>query len=297
MTESHQDNVLRGILYVCGAFFCFTAMQAVAKLMIDRHDVIEIAFWRNVIACVPFIGFVVYKKNVKLLAITKRKALFGRVVIGTAGLVLTFAAAQAMPLANATVLFFTATLLLPIFAAIFLREKIGRHRITAIIIGMCGVLLVAQPDGNVTMIGVAFGLGAAFCHAIIQTFMRHLKTESSFAITFYFLAGSVLILGVFMPWFYDPVSLGDWGLMIGVGILGTGGQLFLAMGFKNAPASLLNPFNYTGLLWATGFDIMIWGHMPAWYVYAGGAVIIGSQLYILHRERVLRQTRPPETLV
>lgn len=89
-----------------------------------------------------------------------------------------------------------------------------------------------------------------------------------------------------MPWFAHMPTLENALIMIAIGITGGFGQYFLTKGFQIAPASLLAPFAYTGLIWATGLDILIWNYIPGWPVFLGGAIIIASKLYIIHREHV-----------
>jgi drug/metabolite transporter (DMT)-like permease len=229
--------------------------------------------------------YIVLTKQYGYFKVTKKLGLFFRVLVGVIGLFLTFGTAQILPLANATVLFFLSTLLIPVFAHVFLKETIGIHRIMAVIFGMTGVVLVARPTLEMSVIGVVCALSAACCHATIQTLMRHLRTESPVTTTFYFLLGGTLIPALGIPWLFTmPTGYNVWGLLITIGISGGLGQYFLASGFKNAQASLLSPFNYTGLLWATGFDILIWGAIPSFMVYVGGTIIVASKLYIVHRE-------------
>lgn len=285
MPDDHKDDVLKGILYVCASYFCFTMMQALAKLLTDRHDVIEIAFWRNVVAIVPFGLYMLLTRQYNLFKTTKPYAVFFRAFIGTGSLVLTFWAVQLLPVSNATVLFFAATLMIPVFAHIFLHEYIGMHRWIAIVIGMCGVILVARPTADLTILGVLVALGAACSHTIIQITLRHLKTESPLTVTFYFVLAGAVLPGLAMPWVYDAPNADEWGLLLAIGAFGGVGQIFLSSAFKYAPASVLAPFGYTGLIWATLLDVLIWDYVPTWPVYVGGGIIIASKLYIIHRER------------
>lgn len=285
MPDNHKDDVLKGILYVSSSYFFFTVMQALAKLLTDRHDVIEIAFWRNIVAIVPFGLYIILSRKYHLLKTKRPYAVLFRAVIGTASLVFTFWAVQLLPVSNATVLFFAATLMIPVFAHIFLKEHIGMHRWIAIFIGMCGVILVAQPTAEVTLLGVLVALGAALGHTTIQITLRHLKTESPLTVTFYFVLAGMIIPGLAMPWAYDVPDMHACALLLAIGIFGGIGQICLASAFKYAPASVLAPFGYTGLIWAVILDVMIWDYVPTWPVYIGGGIIIASKLYIIHRER------------
>lgn len=280
-----NDKILLGIASICAAFFLFTLMQVFSKLLVGRHNVIEIVFYRNLIASIPFLIYILVQKRHDLLRVQKPIALTARVIIGNIAMVFTFAAIHELPMANATVLFFASTLIVPVAAHFFLKEYIGIHRWLAIAIGMAGVIFIAQPSAQMTMIGVVLALGAACGNAFIQIILRHLKAEHTITITLYFLAGGALMNTLFMPWFANTPNMSDIGFFLLIGLSGGLGQYCLTLAFKNAPASLLSPFNYTGLIWASGFDIFIFGIIPTWHVYAGAAIIISSYLYILHRER------------
>jgi len=78
-------------------------------------------------------------------------------------------------------------------------------------------------------------------------------------------------------------------LIIGIGISGSLGQFFLTSAFRSAPASVVAPLNYAGLVWASLLDIIFWKHIPNITIYVGAAIIIASQAYILHREKTERR--------
>jgi drug/metabolite transporter (DMT)-like permease len=279
------DYIFKGIAYACIAFFCFTIMQAFNKLLVEQHNAVEIGFYRNLLAVIPCTIYVLATKQYGLLKTKMPGTLAMRVGIGTIGLILTLAATQALPLADATVIFFTSALLIPVLAHFFLKEHIGPHRWAAVFIGMSGVLLVAQPSGQVTLYGVILALSAATVHAIIQILIRAMRSENPFTITYYFFLIGTIFPALFLPWVGHMPSAETLPFLIGVGITGGMGQYFLTRGFQMAPASLLGPFNYTGLIWATGLDIVLWHYIPGWPVFVGGAIIIASNFYIIYRER------------
>ncbi|MBX2833850.1 MAG: DMT family transporter [Micavibrio sp.] len=263
----------------------FTLSHSLNKLLVGIHDPIEIAFWRNVICALPCLAYILVTKQPHLFKFSKPYTLAFRVIIGTIGLVFTLAAMQHLPVSVATVLFFVSTLLIPIMAHFFLKEYIGPHRWIAVIIGMSGVLLIARPSGEITAIGIAFALGAAFVHASIQVLIRAMKGQNPFTITLYFFVGGAIMLAFAMPFVWNTPTLYSVPILLLIGLFGGLGQYFLTRGFQMAPASLLGPFNYTGLIWASGIDIIIFLHIPSWHIYAGAMIIIAAQAYILYREK------------
>lgn len=284
--QPHQDQVSKGMLYGIAAFFVLAVMAVFVKLLGERFTVFEIATYRNFIPLIALLAYISATKKHHLFKTAKPRALLLRVTIGSIALILTFGAIKALPLANATVLFFTSTLLVPVLSLIFLDDKIGKHRIIAACVGFAGVLILARPGADFAGIGVMLALGAALGHAIIQIFLRYLKTENPLTVTLYFCLGGAIIPAFFIPFDFTMPTLGDLPYLLAVGISGGLAQIFLTNAFRNAPATVISPFNYTGLVWASGFDILIWHLVPGWPVFIGGAIIIGSNLYILHRERL-----------
>lgn len=284
--DPQPDRLVKGALHAGTAFFLFTVMQALNKMLAGQHNVIEISFYRNALCLLPCLLYVAGTRNYALIRTGRPGALAYRAGLGAIGLLLTFGATQILPISNATVLFFTATLMVPVLAFIFLKEQIGPYRWGAVVVGMLGALMVAQPSAHMPLIGVVVALGAAATHALAQILLRSLRTEAAFTVTFYFFLGGTIITGLAMPFAFNPVSWHSALILSGIALSGGLGQYFLTTGFQAAPASVLAPIAYTGLLWAVLLDAVIWSFTPEWYIYAGGAVIIAANIFILYRERV-----------
>ncbi len=287
--EAEHDNVLKGVLFAISAFFLLAVMGACAKLLTQNHHVMEVAFFRNLVPFVLMTAYALALKKKNNFKVKNTKMIVIRVIVGTGGLITTFGALNALPISDATVIFMAANLILPILAYFVLGESVGAHRVLAIMIGFLGVFLVAAPTGQVNPIGLSLALGAACFHATVQIVLRRLKEENPFAVTYYFTLGGMLVTAAFLPWIATWPQTDELLLIFILGCSGGLAQYCLTSAFKNAPATIAAPFNYTGLLWATGLDIMIWGYIPSWQVYLGGAIIIGAKIYILHRERINKQ--------
>ncbi len=283
-----QDHILKGIALGATAFFLFAVMSAAAKILSDTHHVAEIAFYRNALFFLPMLIYMLWRQNPVIFKTKKPKAVAFRAVIGAISLITTYAAFSHLPMADTTVLLFTSTLLTPFLVHFLLKEHVGLYRWSAIFIGLCGVILMAGPTGTANPLGLGLALAAATMHAIMFTTLRYLKTESSITVTFYFMAAGMIIPGLFfMPFVAAPIlSMKELILFLILGASGGAAQLCLASAHRLAPASLVAPFNYTGIIWATLFDIAIWTKVPGWPVLLGGAIIISSNLFIIYRESI-----------
>ncbi len=282
-----KDNFPVAIACCLAAHFMFAIMGTCAKFLAETHHVAEIAFYRNLIVFIPFFLFIMIPKNRHLFKTNKPKLVAIRAVIGGVSLIVTFAALSQLPMAYATVLFFASSLLTPALAFFFLKEHVGIHRWSAVFIGMCGVIVIAQPSGAVSILGLILALTAAILHSTMYTILRSLKSESPLTITFYFIIAGILISGMFMPWVAKGIAAEEIWIFLLIGAAGGIAQLFLSNAYKYAPASLITPFSYTALLWTVLIDLYIWKYdLEFTPLLIGAGLIITAQLYIIYREYI-----------
>jgi drug/metabolite transporter (DMT)-like permease len=282
----HQDHVVRGMTAAMGAFFMFTIMNVFAKLLSENHSVIEIAFYRNLIACMPFLFMVFVLGKRDILVIQSKPAAIGvRAVVGAISLITTFAAYSLMPMAETTVLLFTASLFIPVLGVIFLHEKVGPYRWAAVAIGFVGVVIMTGPTGSVNGLGVTVALIAALMHATLQIILRYLgKFERPETVAFYFLVIGTLVTALPLPFVAVTPRAAELPLLFGLGLSGAAAQWLLSVAFRNAPAAIVTVFNYSGIVWATFFGWLIWNDWPLPAVLAGAAVVIASNGLVIWRE-------------
>ena len=282
----HQEHVVRGMIAAMGAFFMFTVMNMFAKLLSANHSVIEIAFYRNLIACLPFLIMIFAFGRREILVIRTKPSLVGiRAVIGTISLVTTFYAYKLMPMADATALLFTASLFIPVLGVFFLKETVGPYRWSAIAIGFIGVLIMSHPSGDVYTLGILVALFSALLHAVLQIILRYLgRYESPETISFYFFVIGVFLTALPLPFIAVRPTMAEVPLLIGVGLSGAGAQWLLTIAFRNAQAAIVTVFNYSSIVWAALFGWMIWAEWPAPTVIAGAAIVIASNILMIWRE-------------
>ncbi len=292
--KSQRDNIFMGIAFCVSAHFVFSMMSAIAKFLAQEYDVIEIAFYRNLCVVVPFILFLVISRRFDLLK-TKRPGLMAsRSIVAGVLLVLIFKSVSLLPISYATVIFFMSSLLTPILAFFFLKEHMGIHRWAAVFIGMCGVIVVAQPSGAVSMAGLAVAMCAAVLFSLQHVTLRGLKTESAITGVFYLSCAGVVMQGALMPWFAKGIDLSDLWMFASIAALASMGQFLLANAYKYAPAVVVTPFSYSSLIWVTGIDLYVWQYdLDFVPVFTGASLIIGAQLYIMYREYVNKGNKTP----
>ncbi len=272
-----------------GAFFMLSVMSLFAKLLSAHHHVIEIAFWRNLLALTPFLVAIVFFGQRQLLRIQSKPGIvITRSVVATASILFLFAAFSLLPMADATSLVFTAALFVPMLGFFFLGERVGLWRWSAILVGFVGVLFVAQPGGGWNLLGMIFGLCAAVLNATLSTMLRLLgRTENPTTLTFYLLLIGAILLAPIMPFVATMPGRDEIWLLIGLGISGVFMQLLLSTAFKYAPAALASVFSYTQIVWATFFGWAIFDDWPSSNILIGATIIIASSVFVVLRERYL----------
>jgi len=286
---AHKDNPLLGMGCAVAAFFLFAVMNVFAKKLSVNHSVIEIAFYRNIIAIWPFLFliFVMGKREIMTIK-TSPRTIVVRSVLGTISLALTFGAFAMMPMADATAFLFTSSLLIPALGFFFLGEKVGAQRWGAVLIGFMGVLIMLQPDGQVNMAGAGVALAAACMHATLQIILRSLgKTERPETVTFYFVFIGTFVALIPMPLVYVQPTWNEVPYIIGLGITGVVAQVLISTAYKYAPAAIVTVFNYSGIIWATLFGWYFWDEFPTQTILTGAAVVIASNIFIVWRENRL----------
>jgi len=284
--SAHRDHVWAGMACAAAAVAALALQSLAAKVLAGLgHHPVEIAAWRCGLALVPFGAWILASGRVALLRPRRPGLLAARVAIGITGLWCILGAFARMPLADVTVLLFSAVLMAPALSALILRERVGPRRWAAIGVGFVGVLIAAQPTGAFDPLGVALALAGALGVASVRTMLRALKAEPVLGTTFYFLLGGVVLSAPALPFVAHAPGPEAWPWLALIGAAGLGAQLLLTLSGRLAPVAATVPFDYTGLLWAAAFDLVFWHIAPGWPVLAGGAVIAASHAYILHRER------------
>jgi drug/metabolite transporter (DMT)-like permease len=276
-----------------GAYFMFSVMVLIAKILSASHNVIEIAFYRNLIGSIPFL-FVIFALGRRDILVLRSKPMLVviRAIIGTISLVITFAAYSLMPLADTTALLFTASLFIPVLGVVILKESVGPYRWSAVVMGFVGVMIMVRPTGDVFVLGVSVAMCAAILHATLQIILRYLgRHEIPETISFYFLGIGTLVTALAMPFVAVAPSWSELPLLIGVGLSGATAQWLLSIAYRNAPAAVVTVFNYTSIVWATLFGWMIWNEWPLPAVLAGATVVIASNILIVWRESRLKIAR------
>ncbi len=279
-----EQRPLRGIVLLLSSLFFFATLDATAKYLAQRYSVPLLVWVRYGVHCLLMTIFIGPRLGRGLIR-TQRPAavaLRGLFLVGCTGFGI--AALARMPLAETTAIAFTAPLLVALLAGPLLGERLTPLRWAVVVAGFGGVLLIARPGGGITGEGVLLALGAASCFAAYQIQTRRLAaSESTVAMLYYTALTGTVVMTLALPWYWETLTrppLRD-GLLIGsLGILGGSGHYLLTRAFRHAPASLLSPFTYLQLVWATLLGAAVFGHWPDGGAFLGMTIIVAGGLVL-----------------
>lgn len=215
-----------------------------------------------------------------------------RMAIGVVAMLLNFLMVTLLPLAEATAIGFSVPIFATLLAAVVLRERTGRWRWGAIVIGFIGVLVIIQPgSGHISTYGGLVALGAVISTACATIAIRHLGATEAVATTvFWFGLTSLVPLGLAMPFVARPHDPATFAAIAALSVAGGIAQLALTGALRLAPVSLVMPMDYSALLWASLLGLALFGQAPSHWTWLGAPIVIAAGLVILWREQRLRRT-------
>ena len=283
---------IRAILVCLLAYLCFDLMSVHVRILSVRYSPQELSVYRNVLGVLPSILLLIYTRelsfDIKDYKIKKWKLAFGRGLLVALAQLLFYTALADLELATVSALGQTNAIFIVLIAVIFYGEKVGAWRWSAVIIGFGGAVWIMQPGSNMFTWTAALPIGAAFCYAASMVTLRSFDVSISSAIIYLYssvaAALGAILLATGTTDFSPIQSMSDALLILSMSLCGGFGVVFLMYAFRQAPASVLAPFSYFGILTAFGLGWIVFDELPLDKLFPGIILIILSGLTILWRE-------------
>src|SRR3546814_138499 len=275
-------------MLMCAAFLVFTCLDTSAKLLAEEMNSRQIVWARFVGHAVLVAAVLMPRKGSRVLASSNLKLQIVRSAFLFLSTMFNFFALRHLQLATTSSIMFTTPLLVAALSVPLLGEQVGWRRWSAIGVGFLGVLIIVRPTGH----DLHWAIGLSLCNVVAVSLYQiatrklaardHSDTTSLYSPLF----GTVVLLPL-LPFVWEPPS-GPlaWVLLGATGVFGGIGHWMLIIAHRYAPASLLAPFPYSGILWMTASGYLVFGDLPDEWTVIGGAVVIASGLYVVHRERL-----------
>jgi drug/metabolite transporter (DMT)-like permease len=285
---------LRGIVLKLISVTLFAVMASLIKATSGEVPPGEAAFFRSFFAIPVILIWLVSRGGFRQGLMTKRPwAHVGRGIIGATGMVLGFAGLGMLPFPEVTAIGFATPILVVVLAALFLGEKVRLFRISAVLLGLLGVLIVLSPTldvdvGDRQKLGAIVVLTGALFGAAGQVFTRFLvRTEHTAAIVFYFSIMASLLTALSMPFGWVMPTPSTAIMLILAGLFGGVGQLLVTSAFRYADVSVIAPFQYASMLFALLIGYFIFDEVPTLVMLSGAALVIAAGVLIVWREHKL----------
>ena len=283
------NNVKNGILLIILATLFFATMDGVSRYLAETYNVFVINMIRSWVLAILVISISLRKKNGLKKAITTKQPyiqfirgilLILAILIGvysftTLGLVQTHSILSSFPL------------IVVAFSGPILKEKIGIQRWMAVLFGFIGVLIILNPADFIISFDALLPVAGAFVLGFYTILTRKVSETDTSETSFFWVAMvGCAVMSIIGPFFWEPIFFKDWTLMALLCILSTAGHFLLIKAYENAEASVLQPFTYFQLFFASIIGIYIFNDKVTLSIFLGGSIVVASGIFAAWRNYI-----------
>lgn len=269
------------------AVFFFSLMDSALKSLSTHYPPLQVATLRGLTALPLVFAYLSWRGAWASVWRVRWSLHLLRGVAAVAMLTLFTYGLSGLPLTNAYTVFFVAPLMITALSIPFLKERVPRHHWWAIGIGLLGVVIALRPSGEGLISGHGLAvMAAALCYAGSAIAGRVVgRTDSAESMVWWTTVMLTVGAGALAWPQWRPLETAHATHLGALALSGFLGQLAITEAFRHGQASAVAPFEYTALAWGVALDWLVWHTWPENATWLGGAVVIGSGLYILRRER------------
>ncbi|WP_246473007.1 DMT family transporter [Pelagibacterium limicola] len=255
-----------------------TAMTALVKLAGADYPAIQLVFIRSLIG-LGAITPLIWRYRAEVFSTRRAGRHSFRVFCNALALTCNFSALAALPLALVNAIGFMRPLVVTILAVILLAERVGAMQWVGVALGFAGVLIIIAPGEIPFDWGLAAAFGSVFFGSMATIQTRALKDENTTVMMVFYTVGLSILTAVPAILFWNPVAVGDWPLLIGIGLLAQIAQFCFLKAYQSTPASILAPLGYLSIVFASLTGYFVFSEVPGTAIIPGIVVIfIGLQL-------------------
>lgn len=296
MVDGHglRTRTGRGIACMVAGAGLLTISDGFVKWLTDGYPVTQIIVIRGVFILLPLFLLAWRMGRFSSLRVSRPGWQAVRALLFTASVFLFLNGLRFNPLAINTAIAFASPLIITALAAPLLGEAVGWRRWSAVLAGFFGVLVIVRPFGDAINLFALLPLATAVTSAFQDIVTRRIgDTESALSML---LCSTILVMLVAAGFMFDgswrtPTPL-DFGMLILTGLLSGAAHYLLIETFVLAEAAVVSPFRYSALVWGLLIGFFVWGDVPTGLDWIGILLIVGSGIYIIHREARRRRAAP-----
>lgn len=274
-----------GPLYALLAFAIFATHDVVIKALGGIYSPVQIIFFATLFSF-PLVTLMLMRDPTEgHLRPVNPGWIAARVVSSMLTALSAFYAFSVLPLAQVYVMLFATPLLVTVLSIPVLGERVGIHRLGAVVIGLVGVIVVLRPGSAALGLGHVAGASAAFFGAASSVIMRRIgRDERVPVLMLYPMVANFLVMGAALAWIYEPMPILHLGGIGLVSVLGFGAGLLLLAAYRHGDAAVVAPMQYSQILWATLYGWLIFAESIDRTTLVGAGIIVASGVYIVFRE-------------
>ena len=293
MIDSSKSN-LRGALFALVAFAIFASHDVLVKILGGHYTAFQIIFF-SVLFSFPLVSLMLMRDPTTDNLLPRHPwwtalRTVATVVTGSSA----FYAFSVLPLAQVYAILFAAPLLITLLAIPILGESVGPYRAGAVLVGLVGVLVVLRPGATELTLGHLAALTAAVCGATGSVIVRKIGREERDAVLLlYPMVANFVLMAFTMPFVYRPMPALHLGMVAVIAVLASVAGLLVIAAYRNGDAAIVAPMQYSQIIWASIFGVVLFDERPTGYTVLGAFVIIASGLFIVLRENRGASTNEP----
>ena len=291
-----SENIPAGIALMVLSMFLFSINDALGKWLAASYTVAQILLFRSLSASLvvaPMLGRRGFAEAARLPRPVLQAA---RLFFALAESVCFYAAVSLLPLADAITYYLAGPIYVTVLAAVFLKEKVGWRRWTAVLVGFAGVVLALQPTAGVFGWHAIIAFIGSVLYALVMITTRMLRSTSDTVLAAWQIWSGLLFGLLVAPVHWVPLDLRDGLLLCLVGVVALFAIVCVNRSLRYAPASVVVPYQYTLIVWAIVFGYAVFGDVPSTLTLIGALIIVGAGLFIFFREQKVVAKPEPQVM-
>jgi drug/metabolite transporter (DMT)-like permease len=269
-----------------------TVQDAMVKWIAQSYPVGQVMTLRGVFVIATVVLWAMARRRTSQLRVSNWNLQLTRGTLMAVSTFLFVTGLTLMPIADAIAIAFAGPVIATALAALLLNETIRWRRWTAIAIGFTGVVVMLRPTPDLIRLVAIVPLLAALFGAFRDIVTRKMGTGGESTLAIMLISTSVVTIAglLTIPFGWVPLEIADLGLVIASALLVAFAQALMIESFRLGEVGLVAPFKYTSLVWAVLLGLLVWGDLPDAWTWVGSTLVVGSGLYIWHRELSLTRS-------
>jgi drug/metabolite transporter (DMT)-like permease len=285
-SSDERSARLAGIGLMLFSIFLFSFGDALGKYMVATYAVGQL-LWLRACAALLVLSPLIWKQRAEFFRLERPKLQLLRIVLSTLEVAAFFLATVYLPLADVITYYLASPVFVTALSAIFLGERVGWRRWSAILIGFLGVIIALRPSTQTFSGPAMIALAGGLCFSVLMLITRSLRATPDIVMASSQFAGTFLLGAAMSPFGWVTPSWSSLALFAAAGCISVSALLCVNRSLKLAAASVVVPYQYSMIVWAVIFGLVVFGDVPQTATLVGAAIIIGAGLYIFLRERKL----------